>query len=139
MVTVNPDPHAKGYRFSPHRYVTAVFRSREELGAVIEDLNDASFEDEEIEVFVGDEGVEKLDVAGKKHGVVVRLLRNLEEFFTDATDHLERTDDALRHGGCAVDVFTAGDPEKKARAARIMKTHHAHEVFYWGRWIIEKL
>ncbi len=139
MVTLNPDPHAKGYRFSPHRYVTAMFHSTDRLTPVLDELTACCFEDDEIEVFVGDEGVEKLDVTGKNHGIVVRLLRDMEEFFTDETDHLKHTDHALRQGGCAVDVYTRGDPDKKMLAARIMKDHGAHEVCYWGRWVIEKL
>lgn len=139
MVTLNPDPHAQGYRFSPHRYVTAIFETRDELIPVIEDLTRNGFDDDQIEVFVGDEGAHKLDVTGKNHGIVVRLLRNMEEFFTDETDHLARTDETIRQGGFAVEVFTGGDLEKKADAARILKAHDALEVFYWGRWVIEKL
>jgi hypothetical protein len=119
--------------------VTSIFQSRDELKRVLKDLTDADFHKDEVELFVGDEGVEKLDVTGKNHGIVTRLLRNMEQFFTDETDHLARTDRALRHGGFAIDVFTAGDSEKKAKAARIMKAHGAREVYYWGRWVIEEL
>jgi hypothetical protein len=139
MVTINPDPHEKGYRYSPHRYVTAIFESRDALGRILKDLSDADFHKDQVEVFVGDDGAEKLDVTGKKYGIVTRFLRHMEEFFTDETDHLIKTDRALRHGGLAIEVFTWGNVEKKAEAARIMKAHGAHEVYYWGRWVIEKL
>jgi hypothetical protein len=139
MVNINPDPHAKGYRYSPHRCVTSIFESRDELKRVLEDLTVADFHKNEVEVFVGDDGVEKLDVTAKNHGIVARLLRNVEQFFTDETDHLLRTERALRRGGFSIDVFTSGNVEKKAMAARIMKAHGAREVYYWGRWFIEEL
>jgi hypothetical protein len=139
MVTINPDPHVKGYRYSPHRHVTAIFESRNALRPLLKDLQGAGFEKNQVEVFVGDEGVEKLDVTGKNKSILVRFLRDMEEFFTDETDHLMRTDRALRRGGFAIEVFTSGNAEKKAESARILKANGAREVYYWGRWVVEEL
>jgi hypothetical protein len=136
---VNPDPHVKGYRFSPLHRVTAIFRSRDHLDAVLQALHAAGFPDQAIEVFVGEAGAERLDLSGKHHGVVVRFLRTLEWLFADETELFQQIDHALRNGGMVLDVFTRGLEEKKQRAAEILKAHDAHEVYYWGRWAIERL
>ena len=138
MVTVNPDPHEAGYRYSPTKYLTAIFTSQAEMSPVVDDLADANL-NEELQVFVGNEGVERLDVSGKNHGVMTRLYRDMEQFFTDETDHLRKTELALKAGGFAIAVLTGDDEAKKARAVAILKSHQANEICYWGRWATERM
>ena len=136
---VNLDPHEKGYRFTPLHHVTAIFESRDPVRAVLKSLNDAGFTAEEIEVFVGAAGAEKLDLSGEHHGVMVHALRALETFVADETELHQQVDQALRRGCTAVNVFTADDEEKKQRAAEILKAFNASDVCYWGRWGNERL
>jgi hypothetical protein len=135
---VNPDPHKKGYRFVPRKRVTAVFASPDDLPDVERELHDAGFADDEIEVFVGREGAEKFDVTGEHHGPVVSMLRKLQLATADEENLYKEFDEIVREGGAAIDVLTGDDDERKRRAARILKDHHAHDVAYWGRWVIEQ-
>ena len=139
MVAINPDPHAQGYQHSPIGSITAVFDSSNAVATAIESLLKAGFIDENIKVFVGEEGAEKLDVAGKKHGVMVRIMRNINEILADETKLQKNTDAILRNGGAMIDVVTEGDAAKNKRVAQILKSHGAHDACYWGQLSVEWL
>ncbi len=136
---VNPDPHAQGYRFTPTHRVTAIFESCDPVGGALQSLHESGFTAEEIEVFVGKAGAEKLDLSGEHHGVMVQALRVLETFVADETELHRQVDQALRRGCSAINVFTSSDDEKKRRAAEILKACNASEVCYWGQWDNERL
>jgi hypothetical protein len=136
---VNPDPHEKGYRFTPLHRVTAIFESCDAVRGALKSLHDSGFTAEEIEVFIGEVGAEKLDLSGERHGAMVHVLRVLETFVADETELHQQVDQALRRGCTAINVFTADDEEKKQRAAEILKAYNASEVCYWGQWGNERL
>src|SRR5580704_6779595 len=76
MVTVNPEPVKKG-KYSPLYRVTAIYGTPGSLHPIIRSLQQAGFVEQEIDVFIGEEGAEQLDLGGKKLGAVVRFLRDL--------------------------------------------------------------
>jgi hypothetical protein len=136
---VNSDPHEKGYRFTPIHRVTAIFESCHPIQAALKSLHDSGFATEDIEVFVGEVGAEKLDLSGEHHGAMVHALRVLETFVADETELHQQVDQALRRGCTAINVFTGDDEEKKKRAAEILKAYNASEICYWGQWGNERL
>jgi hypothetical protein len=98
MININPESAHKG-KYSPVNRVTAIYRTRGSLNMIIQSLGQAGFKEQEIEVFIGEEGAEKLDVSGKKLGAVVRFARYLETALSDETETHEQLDEALRNGG----------------------------------------
>ena len=140
MIAVNPDLHAKRYHFSPVHRVRGLFTSCDNLPFILQCLAEAGISDDEIEVFVGEEGVQSLDSTGSYHNIMIRLLRNMESmFFSDDTEIHAKTDRLLQSGGCVVDVLTRGKSEKKAPAAQALKNANADEVIYWGHMYVEWL
>jgi hypothetical protein len=139
MVAINPDPHAEGYKFSPIHCVVGIFRPADTFTEVANRLQEAGFADEEIAVFVGEEGIRKLDSSGERHGIVTSVLRDLQQFLTDETDLLVKVDEAIAQGGCAIKVYTRGEEAKKECAAQILKEFNSDEISYWGHLVTEKL
>jgi hypothetical protein len=139
MSQVNPDPHAEGYVFSPVNRVTAFFDSNDQLGPALQSLRDAGFTDQEIDVFVGEEGAQKLDLSGQHHGLAVRLWRQVEAVFSDQTELHQLADQTLRAGGIIIGVFTGGNEEKKEQATQILKANQARQIHFWGHLTVDRL
>lgn len=137
MPNVNPEPAGKG-KYDPVGRVTAVYGTCDNLRSIIQSLNEAGFTDKEIDVFIGDEGADKLDLKKNQVGAIVRFLRELEMSLSDESEIHKLIDENLRSGGMVLNVLAGNDDQKKARAAQILKAHNAHDVRYWGRWSIER-
>jgi hypothetical protein len=140
MVKVNPDPLEKGYQFSPLHHVRGIFASSDAIERAVQSLEEAGFRDDEIQVFIGDHGVDQLDTAGRRHNVIIRVLRDLDDIFwaQDSEIH-EKANRVLRGGGAVVDVHTHGESEKKQRAGEALKSSGAKDVVYWGHLQVEYL
>jgi len=140
MAQVNPDPHESGYIFIPANRVTGIFSAFEDAQGALRALNAQGWGNQHIDVFVGAEGADKLDLRGQQHGAVVRVMRNIEAFIGDAEAELHRqADAALRAGGCVIGVLMAGKEEQKEQVAAILKANHGQLIHYWSRWTIERL
>jgi diadenosine tetraphosphate (Ap4A) HIT family hydrolase len=86
---------------------------------------------------VGEQGARRLDLSGREHGRVIRLLRTLEASVGDEREINHRIDEALRHGASLLCVKIHYKSNEKARALRILKALHGHEIHYWGTWGFE--
>jgi hypothetical protein len=140
MVQVNPDPHAYGYVFIPINRILAMFSSREEIRAVLRELNDLGFDGRSMDVFVGEEGADVLDLSGERHGTVTRALRNAEALLVlIAGESFRRADSALRAGGAAVAVLMDGRENLKDKVVSVLKAHRGSLIRYFSRWTIEEL
>ena len=60
MAQENLDPHAEGYVFSPVNSVTG-FDSHDQLDPALQSLREAGFGDQDVGVFVGEEGAQTLE------------------------------------------------------------------------------
>jgi hypothetical protein len=81
MAQENLDPHAEGYVFSPVNSVTGFFDSHDQLDPALQSLREAGFGDQDVGVFVGEEGAQTLDLSGQRHGFAVQLWRQVEAIF----------------------------------------------------------
>ena len=101
-----------------------------------------------------------LDLSGREHGRAIHLLRALEATMGDERETNQRIDAALRQGATLVCVkipatlpavmhaiahpsslatFRKQKSDEKARALRVFKALHAHEIHYWGAWSFEDM
>jgi hypothetical protein len=137
MARVNSDPHLDHFTFSLTNRLTALFEAVEQAQRAAQALGEAGFPSDEIDLFVGEEGANVLDLAEKHHGVVGRLVRALEYLVTDDALVHQRLDAALREG----DAFLAvkATTEGKKLAARLLRAAGAHDVYFWGVWTTEQL
>jgi hypothetical protein len=139
MIKINQDPHTGGYAYVPLRGVTGFFGPEVEILPIIKELNASGYSQDFIEVFEGIEGANVLDVEGKRHGLLVRFMRELEEFFADETRLFHRANDVLRGGGSVVAVFPHGHETEWRKVGAILKAKGATDVTHWGNWIIETI
>lgn len=83
-MNVNPDPHVEGFKPQPTFNVTAVFDTLDDVLQAILSLQKHGFTDEAVSVYLGKDGLAKLDLHGEAHGLLARLVRRLESLSAEA-------------------------------------------------------
>ena len=130
--------------------------SEDEVIATVRALEEGGVATDDIDIFTGEQGARCLDLSGREHGRAVRLLRTLEAAVGDESETNHRIDEALREGATLLCVkvhkrallrrdaegvlhiaLFERQSEEKARALRVLKSLHAHEIHYWGPWGFE--
>jgi hypothetical protein len=135
---VNPDPHAEGFQLQPTNHVTAIIDNLDDVLSAIQDFKQAGFSDNDLSVFIGRDGLAKLDLHGKKHGILGRIVRAADSL-TSNQEANQEAEAALKAGNAYVTVLTDGGEDQKTTAERILKAHHAKNVRYYGQWTVEPL
>ena len=140
MADINPDPHDYGYAFIPLNRITALFSSSDDARAAVKELHTLGFGPKTLDVFVGEQGAEALDLSGEGHGTVTRILRNFEALMVQmAGDSHKRVDAALKTGGVALAVLMDGKEAMKDEVATLVKRQRGKVIRYWSRWTIEAM
>lgn len=160
MARVNCDPYTRGHLFALVNRVTALLDNEEAARATVRALEADGVATTDIDLFVGEQGAHCLDLPGREHGRAHHLLRALEGAMGDERETNQRIDAALRQGQTLVCVklpstlpavmnaiahpsslatFRKHKSDEKARALRIFKEVHAHEIHYWGAWAFEDM
>jgi hypothetical protein len=158
MARVNCDPYAGGHLFALVNRVTCLLHSEDEVAATVRALEEDGVAPDDIHIFRGEQGAQCLDLSGRKHGPAVRLMRKLEAVVGDEYEANIRIEEALRQGATLLCVNVKPAPpavmevlahpraladfhkqksDGKARALRVLKSLHAHEIHYWGHWAFE--
>jgi diadenosine tetraphosphate (Ap4A) HIT family hydrolase len=138
MARFNPDPYAGGHLFALVHRVTGLLDSDDEAMATVRALEADGVSTDDIDIFVGEEGARCLDLPGREHGRVIRLLRRLEAAVGDESAPNHRIDEALRRGATLLCVKVhSRRSDEKARALRVLKSLHGREIHYWGPWARE--
>ncbi len=119
-----------GLLTAPENRVLALMDAPDDVAAAIEDLADAGVPADEVYVLCGPKGAERLDVTGEQHGLRGRTYR-IMEWLGDERDVLLRSGDHLAAGGLVLTVPV--DEAGKARAARILADHGAHDIAHFGK------
>ncbi len=135
---INPDPHAEGFQWQPTNHVTAIIDDQDDVLSVILSLKESGFVNEDISVFIGREGLAKLDVHGEHHGMFGRIVRALESVTADQQPDQE-AEKALKAGLAYITVLTDGSVKQRATAQRVLRAHNAHHLRYFGRLAVERL
>jgi hypothetical protein len=137
-IKVNPDPHAEGFTPQPILSVTARLDDLGDVIAAIRALKAAGFSDDDTSVFMGEEGLSKLDLHGENHGMLARAVRALESLTAEERVNLD-CEAALKEGCIFVCVSTDGSDKQKATVNQILKDHNARNLSFFGRWTVEHL
>lgn len=125
------------------------FRPRSSVYAIMDDLTavrdlsqgllELDYGDLQVQVLEGHDGVKELDLDGRHHGVVARMVRSMQGI-TDEREHIGRYVQALLKG-CYV-VAVAVPPKKPNAVRRIagaFKTCGARHIHHYGAWVVEAL
>jgi diadenosine tetraphosphate (Ap4A) HIT family hydrolase len=138
MARINPDPYVGGHFFALVNRVTGLLDSEEEVEETVRALVKGGIASDDIEIFTGEQGARCLDLVGREHGRVVRLLRTLEAAVGNEGEVNHRIDEALRHGASLLCVKVRNrKSDEKLRALRVLQARHGHDLHYWGPWSIE--
>lgn len=156
MARINCDPYEGGHLFVLVDRVTCLFDREDQAMAAVQALEQDGVAPGDIDVFMGEQGAECLDLSGRRHGRAVRLLRSIEDAVTDMGETSQRIDAAVRGGAALLSVKLHKKPlihqdadggihlalferssDERARALRVLKALHAHEIHYWGTWSVE--
>jgi diadenosine tetraphosphate (Ap4A) HIT family hydrolase len=138
MARINPDPYAGGHLFALVNRVTGLLDSEDDVNATVRALETDGVPTEDIDIYIGEQGARALDLSGREHGRVRRLLRTLENAVGDESATNQRIDSALRKGATLVSVRVhKRKADEKARAFRILKSLHGHEIHFWGPWAFD--
>ena len=131
MARINPDPYAGGLLFALVNRVTCLLDSEQDAMATARALEEAGVASDDVDIFVGEEGARCLDLSGREHGRVIRLLRRVEAALGDESEPNQRIDKALRQGATLLSVTVLKSGEKD-RALRVLKALHGRQIHYWG-------
>lgn len=135
MARINPDPYAGGHLFALTNRVTGLLDNQSDVQATVQALERDGVSADDIDIFSGEEGARALDLFGREHGRVFRLLRTLESAVGDESATNHRIDTALRRGSSLVCVkVNKRKAEEKQRAFKVLKELHGHEIHFWGPW-----
>jgi diadenosine tetraphosphate (Ap4A) HIT family hydrolase len=138
MARINPDPYAGGHVFALVNHVTSLLDNEDAAMATVRALEESGVATDDIDVFVGEQGAQRLDLSGNGHGAVIRLLRRLEAAVGDEGAPNHRIDAALRRGASLLSVKVRNrKSDEKARVFKVLKALHGHEIHYWGAWSFE--
>ncbi len=138
MARLNPDPYAGGKLFALTNRVTGLLDTEDEVNATVRALEQDGVPSDDIDIFVGEPGARALDLSGREHGRVKRWLRTLEAAVGDESETNQRIDTALRKGGTLVSVKVHDrKSDERARAFRVLKALHGHEIHFWGPWAFD--
>jgi diadenosine tetraphosphate (Ap4A) HIT family hydrolase len=138
MARINPDPYQGGHLFALSNRVTGLLDKEDDVKATVRALESDGVATDDIDIFVGEQGARCLDLFGREHGRVFRLLRTLEAAVGDESETNHRIDAALRNGATLLCVKVHNKKnDEKARKLQVLKALHGRELHYWGNWSFE--
>lgn len=125
------------------------FRPRSSVYAVLDDLMavrdfsqhlmELDFGDLQVQVLEGHDGIKELDVDGRHHGLVARMVRAMQGI-TDEREHIGQYVQALLKGCYVVAVAVPPrKPDAVRRIAGAFRSCGAHHMHHYGAWVVEAL
>jgi hypothetical protein len=121
----------------PYNSVVGIVNDVDDVHALIEDLTAAGFEEGDLAVLSGAQGMEVIDAKGQRHGLLGRIFRALDTMGSEH-DETQLHMSALRDGHIVVAVSLKDDADK-GRVAELFRKHRGHEIHYYSRWTTEDL
>ncbi len=128
---INPDPHKDGFELQPTNNVTAELADLSSAQEVAVTLEGREIKKDAISVFLGQEGLEKIDLSGEHHGMYGFILRNIQHLSHEWKIH-ESAQAALERGRVLVSIQTDGSDEQIAVVVAALKERDASGIVYWG-------
>ncbi len=122
----------------PTNKVLGIVNTPEELRGAVTELNSAGFQNDQVQVLCGQQGAERLDTTGERHGFLARLYRFLEKFGDMESKHLSQYKSELLDGHFLIAVDVADEGEQ-TRVLDVLKAHGGHRVNFFGQWTVEGL
>lgn len=126
-----------GFRAYPTNRVVAIFATPKAADAAIKDLVAAGIASGTAEAVCGEAGLEEVDFTGKRHGVLARLIRAVQNM-GELSEYKDRLEKALRAGECVVAVDAEEDATRTLVHQRL-KASGARFINFFGPLGVERL
>ncbi|MCS5592649.1 MAG: hypothetical protein NZ775_09020 [Gammaproteobacteria bacterium] len=123
----------------PTNRIVAIVDSKMEADEVCCELMNAGFDGADIDEAVGKEGLKFLDPDGRNHGLITKLIRKWQ-FVAQGEElkYLNRIKKGLKEGHTVMSV-PALTESARGKVAKILRSHHAKGIRYYGRFYVENL
>lgn len=123
----------------PTNRIVAIVDSKMEADEVCCELMNAGFDGADIDEAVGKEGLKFLDPDGRNHGLMTKLIRKWQ-FVAQGEElkYLNRIKKGLKEGHTVMSV-PALTESARGKVAKILRSHHAEGIRYYGRFYVENL
>jgi hypothetical protein len=127
------------FRFYPTNSVTGHFANFEDADAALNELKTVGYGEEQFDILCGPEGALALDRTGQHHGLAAQLVRFAQQLSDLEHPLMQRYEEALNAGHIAVAVKVEGNQEKIDQVHQIFKSHHGHDIVFYGKNAVHKL
>jgi hypothetical protein len=118
--------------------VVGVIDDPDHVSGAVDALKAAGFSEGKMLVLAGEEGVERIDPTGKRHGWRGRVIRAVQVLGSER-EETERKVQELRAGHFLIGVWEVVNEEQKTRAHDALAAHGAHSIHYHSRWTTHAL
>lgn len=129
--------HSSLGSWDPEDCLVSVINDPEEAVRALDDLRAGAFEVDDVHLFLAQEVI-GIDSAIIDHR---GFLKKVVYAVTNISDDAALAEDYLNQArqGHQILVVHAPDIERAKQAYTIIKRHHAHQVRYYGRWVVRDL
>jgi hypothetical protein len=122
----------------PANHVLSILQDPNKSKEVVENLHRTGFSRDEIGVFMGAEGVAKLDSASGEKGFLAKLTTSGIDMGDRDSDYIKQYRNAVLKGKAVIAVATKNQ-EAKDRAKQILKAGGGSFITFFGRFSTELL
>jgi hypothetical protein len=122
----------------PDNHILAIIKKPEEVKVIVETLNKSGLTPDDIGLLAGEADAEKLDAAIGKKGIFAKLLTSGVDMGDRDTDYFKQYRRAVLDGYTMIGVEVKSD-ETRDEVRRILKTHGARFITFFGRFVTEVL
>lgn len=137
-ININKLPHPD-YMPYPRNQTVGFYPSREKMAQAIEELLSQGFDEEDLNIFEGEQGLHAIDVEGSEHTFFEYLARKSQKFWGSGEwAFFEEANQELKKGHALLSVYTEDEAEKDIISA-IMKRHGAYDIRYFARAYTERI
>ena len=129
----------ENFQVYPTNRVVAIVDSRKDADGAVSALIDKGFDHSQIDESYGKEGMMFLDPDGEQHGLLNLMIRRWQQLSEgEVHDYVERIKTSLKKGQTIVSVPAKTDADIDI-VSKIMHTHHAEDIRYYGQDEIKNL
>lgn len=128
---------AKKMIYYPTGRTAAFFDTLNDVMNLIRGLTDFGYNEEDIELFEGREGLEIMDADGHRHGLLDKLIRAAQKtLHTGEYELYELAEREFKDGHFLITVMTKEEFQKNQVAA-LMKKNSGHAIKYFNPMYVE--
>ena len=127
------------FTFDPTNKIIGIIDDPTATKTAVRDLRAAGFAADEIEVVMGKEGAQQVDLTGEDHEASIHIVSTQKPpAYYDAPVIIKKVEEEMLAGHYLVGV-SAKETEARERALGILKSNGGHFINFYGRWAAESL